>query len=401
MPNAKPTLPNPPAYPGTARDFDGRTKALREQLESIRLLIEDSRSNAQDRDRLLARHRQLYEYLELEFGHGPLPVTQTDLMAWSSYTTYLDARADVAKEALKTSDVPRRVRAEMERQATAPHPEQPAGDTVPADDADERAFHALRVTDPAWSPIMDLKGPISDVHYDLALARQAIAERWKDGAVSDELARRVRKAARTEFATPALKQASTDPLAVRFYNRYRWTRHEFARAVGMAGLTPPEVAKSLQEAAHETVAAPNDAEAQLTDRIRRQAALSRESNARDDDRPPDLDLGSPEGQEEHEFNLRAGQLEFMVNWVRDISAQNDPMPSFIDDAKKDAIDEFSKPPRSRTSGHPVVWRAEKFYRWERHAFALALVKAGWVPPEVKKAVDDEVRENVERVEHQR
>jgi hypothetical protein len=77
------------------------------------------------------------------------------------------------------------------------------------------------------------------------------------------------------------------------------------------------------------------------------------------------------------------------------------MPSFIESAKQNAIDEFKNSPRARVSGHPLVWRAEKYYLWARHAFAVALVKAGYVPTEVKQAVENAARENVEQVERRK
>ena len=106
------------AYPGTDLDFTRRAKELYVRLEAMRQLATDKAGGGMRRERLIARGQELYEFLQVEFSHGPLPDKTKG--GSGAYDEYLEARIAVAKWALDHNfQVPPQARKQMESQAEA------------------------------------------------------------------------------------------------------------------------------------------------------------------------------------------------------------------------------------------------------------------------------------------
>jgi hypothetical protein len=376
------------AYPRTDLDFRRRAKELQARVEAMKRLIVDRASGGQPWQRLNVRARDLWDFLSLEFSHGPLPDKSK---GGGGYELYLRERTAVAKYALDYSfEIPRQMRAEVERQAaTAVQPYFEYGDP-PVEDwrwgAIERAaWHSgdsgLR------NEAFELDRAMVGLGRKIENARRALRERRETRNVSVAQTNVVQGEARAEFGRPPRTISKPHPVLRRFLQKYLIVRHEYARIVAMAGLVPADVEPALTAAATAKLA-PVRA---LDDPDAIDKAEHDQGMPQDYTQYIDLPLDSPAWHELFDVDMRVGDLTIKLGWARSIAdrGRSEAADFEIKGVEETARTEFGGPAPAPTHKHPSITAKLAEWRSLRHRFAIVIVRAKLVPADLKDAIETE------------
>ena len=239
---------------GTRAYFDQQRELCEHRLEAMTDLRHDMAQGGQSEDHILARAKAQYEWISLEFSHGPIQPSPHASDAFYSYQSYFKARTDLAKEILQSTDIPPSVRGELKRQAEAPVPSEPPPSSESSEPVDrewadmeaERAKVGLR--SPAFDDLFQLDWRISRMRMGMDGARRAVASRRQGAEVSAVDRTFVLSAAREEFGKPAFTPKAGDALVQKYLARYVKMRREFAGLIGLAHLTPPDLIHQIMDA---------------------------------------------------------------------------------------------------------------------------------------------------------
>ena len=351
------------------------------------------------RERLIARGQELYEFLQVEFSHGPLP-DKTKGGSARTTSTWRRASRSPSGRIDHGFQIPPKVRKQMESQAEAA--KQPYFNYGRQQYPDHEW---KRIEKAAWhgkdaavrNEAADFDAEMTSLLWKIDSARRAVRERRQTTNVSPALTKTVQEDARRVFGKPPRAISKPNPILRRFHAKYLIFRHEYARLVTIAKLTPAEVAQQLKQEAEATlspVRAINDPDA--VDKAERDQGLPGHyaEHMDDFDLEKEVGLDHPAHAALWDLRMRVGALEFAIDRVKDVARDRragEKKPFWADSVADDAHKEFQTRPPDIPNKHLAITRMLEKYWALRHKFALILIEEKLVPDDIKTLVETEAR----------